>query len=113
MLLVVIGITIAFFILLYKRNDNYKFSKTMLILFGVSVLANVSLSHNHIYSLIPGIHDGIGISNTIAYSIITDNVQWSADLFKRVYNYSTIVSGILLILLLLSFIKESYRTNAG
>jgi hypothetical protein len=118
MLMVFIGlviiIAIVFFVFLHKQAHNYKFSKTILILFIVSVLANVSLAQNYTQSLIPGIEDGIGISNKLAYYIITDEGwgnYWSRDLFYRAYDYSITISGIIIILFIISLFLESKRKN--
>lgn len=110
----VIFITMVLLVFLYKRSDKFKFSKTLLVPFMVSILANVSLAQNYSQSLIPGIQDGIGISNKLAYYIITDDgwgINWSKELFKRVYDYSIIISGIIIILFILVLLIESKLKN--
>lgn len=110
----VIIIAILLFVFLHKQADKYKFSKTILILLMVSVLANVSLAQNYTQSLIPGIEDGIGISNKLAYYIITDDGwgnYWSKELFYRAYDYSITVSGIIIILFIILLFMESKRKN--
>ncbi len=108
----VIIMVIVYFVYLLKQSDNYKFSKMILIIFLFSILANVSLAQNYTQSLIPGIQDGIEISNKLAYWIITDESwgsHWSKALFRTAYNYSTVVAGITLILFSVSLMKESKR----
>ncbi len=93
----VIITVIVYFVSLIKQSDNYKLSKTILIIFLFSILANVSLAQNYTQSLIPGIQDGIGISNKLSYWIITDagwGSHWSKELFKTAYNYSNAVAGM-------------------
>jgi len=99
--IVVVGI----FIYLSRLSDDFRFSKSMLILSLFSIAANISLAQNYNQSLIPGANDGIGISNQIAYWIITDKnwgQNWSVELFKNFYDISSIV----LILAIIIFVAS-------
>jgi len=105
-LIVVIGL----FIYLSSLTDNFKFSKTMLVLALLSITANISLAQNYTHSLVPGVNDGIGISNRIAYWIITDDNwgnRWSVELFKMFYDRSSILLLLVIILFVLSLVVET------
>jgi len=69
------------------------------------------LAQNYTKSLIPGVHDGIGISNKIAYWIITDDHTWSAELFLNYYDRSTTLLIIAILLFVFSIVIES-RLNS-
>jgi len=113
MMVFVISILIIswLYIYLYKISDNFKFSKTTLIFLLLSITANISLAQNYTKSLIPGVHDGIGISNKIAYWIITDDHTWSAELFLNYYDRSTTLLIIAILLFVFSIVIES-RLNS-
>jgi len=100
---------ILFLVLCRYRNKN-KFSHPILALLIFSVIASTSLAQNYTNSLISGIHDGIGISNTVASWIITDSGwgrQWTVSLFKSAYDISALISVVLLILYLIVFAVEA------
>ncbi|MCB8817497.1 hypothetical protein [Desulfosporosinus shakirovi] len=107
---VLIIVVVGLFIYLSSLTDNFKFSKTMLVLSLVSIMANISLAQNYTHSLLPGVHDGIGISNKIAYWIITDDDwrnRWSVELFKMFYDRSAILLILVISMLVLSIVIES------
>ena len=100
----------VFIVILRKKSDKLKsYSQPTLVLFLFSLLINVSLAQNYTTSLIPEGHDGIGISNFLAYLVITDEVRWSIELFKNYYNISSIVSFFLLILYVVLLIVEKNK----
>jgi hypothetical protein len=73
-----------------------KFSKAFLVLVLFSIIVNISLAQNYTQSLIPEVNDGIGISNDLAYWAIGEG-GWSIEQFRTVYNGSTTLSIILVI----------------
>ena len=90
---------VGLFSFLSRLTDSFKFSKTILVLALLSITANISLAQNYSHSLVPGVNDGIGISNRIAYWIITDDNwgnRWSVELFKTFYDRSSILLLIVL-----------------
>jgi hypothetical protein len=106
----VIIIIIGLFIYLSRISDHFKFSKTTLVMLLFSIIANVSLAQNYTHSSIPGAWDGIGISNKIAYWIITDSdwgMRWSVELFKKFYETSVTVMILVTILFVLSMVLET------
>jgi TRAP-type C4-dicarboxylate transport system permease large subunit len=103
-------VVVGLFIYLSRLSDNFKFSKTMLVFSLLSITANISLAQNYTHSLVPGAHDGIGISNKIAYWIITDDEwgnRWSVELFKTFYDRSSILLILVIILLVFSIVIET------
>ena len=101
---------VGLFIFLSRLTDSFKFSKTMLVLALLSITANISLAQNYTHSLVPGVNDGIGISNKIAYWIITDDNwgnRWSVELFKTFYDRSSIILLLVIILLVISIAVET------
>lgn len=82
----------------------------MLVLSLLSITANISLAQNYTHSLVPGVHDGIGIANKIAYWIITDDDwgnRWSVELFKTFYDRSSSLLILVIILFVLSIVVET------
>ena len=82
-----------------KRDVANLHSKSILFILLISIIINISLAQNYTNSQIP--NDGIGISNTLAYLIITDDGWgrfWSVEVFRSAYNISTRVTIGLLIL---------------
>jgi hypothetical protein len=67
------------------------FSKGVGIAIGLSLIAAVCLAQNYSQSLIPGIQDGIAISNMVSYWIIGED-GWSQELFKQWFVGFTIIS---------------------
>ena len=97
----------VFIVLILDINKMIKFSSSILILLLFSVIANVALAQNYTQSLIPEANDGMGISNKLAYMIIGE-VRWSHELFQSMYNDSTIISIVLLIVYLLILVLEKF-----
>lgn len=85
------------FVYLLRLSDNFKFSKTTLILLLLSIIANISLAQNYTNSLISNANDRISVSNKISYWIITDHdwgMTWSVELFKKFYEISSTVRSL-------------------
>jgi hypothetical protein len=110
LLICVIAAVIIAVILHKKLKLHFSFSIVLLGLFGLSTVSAVCLSQNYTQSLVPGINDGIGISNPIAYLIIGER-QWSSILFKEYFDMSVYLTLIFLILLIASIIIESIRAK--
>lgn len=111
-----VGLVLVFVALLlfylYRQADSLKFTKTVLPLLILSIMANISLAQNYTQSLIPGANDGIGISNFMASWIITDSGwgdSWSVELFKKAYDTSMGVSLIVLLSFVVSMVMEKNR----
>lgn len=104
----VLLISISLLIYLNRRWDRYFLAKTILFVLFTSVIVDVSLYHNYTQSLVPGLYDGIGISNIIAYQFFPDH-SWSIEFFKRRYDQSIVVSIILLIALIGMYFTERFK----
>ncbi|ALC92787.1 hypothetical protein AM500_12665 [Bacillus sp. FJAT-18017] len=72
------------------------FSKGVGIAIAISLIAAVCLAQNYSYSLIPGIEDGIAISNLVSYWIIGED-GWSQGLFRQWFEGFTIISLLFII----------------
>ncbi len=105
---------VAWLLLLYITSEKpTRWSKGVLVLFLFSMFINVALSQNYIASLIPN-SEGIGISNPLAYWVIGEDnwaQRWSPQLFRAVYDASTLASmGLLFLYAVLLIIEESKRS---
>lgn len=106
----VLGCLALLLFYLHRQGDNFKFTKTILSLLSLTIIANVSLAQNYTQSLIPGAQDGIGISNFLASWIITDSSwgkSWSIELFKNAYDTSLRVSLVVFLLFVASMVGET------
>lgn len=109
--LLVLILNVVFCFILWRKSDPLKLTKPLLVTLLISLISNVSLAQNYTHSLIPGANDGIGISNFLAYWIITDETTWSVQLFKFFYTASTIISTALVILLVFVFLFEREHSS--
>lgn len=101
----------VFFAFLYRKTDKpRKYSKGTLVLLLLSIIVNVALAQNYTESLLPfPVNDGIGISNSLAFLVIGDE-NWSKELFKLAYAYSTAISvGLLVIYAILLVIEKNQK----
>jgi len=96
--------------LFWKRRVPYPFSRLILLMLIFSVLATGAFGQNYGQSMIPGIYDGIGISNKLAYFIIGED-GWSQELFGAYYEgfmtASLVLMGLYIVALLLE--ANQYR----
>lgn len=104
----VVLISVILLIFLKGRRDRYCLFKAVLFMLLASVIANINLYHNYTQSLVPGLYDGISISNVIAYQFFPDH-SWSIEFFKRRFDQSVIVSVILLIALIGLYLVEQFK----
>ena len=81
--------------LLRRAGVARAYSKTALLAIALSLAAAVSLGQNYTASLIPGVNDGIGISNRFAYWIIGEG-QWSVGRFRTMFEWS--IAAVLLLI---------------
>ncbi|WP_459930393.1 hypothetical protein [Desulfosporosinus burensis] len=79
-----------------RLQHKFRFFDPLLPLIILSVIASLSLGTNYTAAAIPSLNDGIGIHNFLAYWIIGED-NWSIALFKNYFEYSLVVSIILLI----------------
>jgi len=105
---VVVFISALILMCLKRRKDRYYLVKAITFALIASVIANISLYHNYTQSLVPGLYDGISISNVVAYRFFPDH-SWSTELFKRRYNQSIVVSVILLIFSIGLYLMERFK----
>jgi hypothetical protein len=82
-----------------------KFSTAVLLLLLFSILSNIALAQNYTQSVIPEANDGIGISNSLAYFLISED-RWSIELFQSAYNFSTAISNVLLLFYMITLITR-------
>lgn len=103
-------VIVAFFlvIILYKKKIRFSFSIVLLVLLGISLVSSICLAQNYTQSLVPGINDGIGVSNSLAHLIIGER-QWSTQLFRSYFDVSVYITLIILLLLTASVIIESMK----
>lgn len=95
--LLFITVLFIFFMFILYRNTTYKkYSKGFLVLLLFSIIVNTALSQNYTENLIPNI-EGYSVSNFLSYWIIGED-RWSTGLFRKAYNFSTIITIALLII---------------
>ena len=91
--------------LVFAIQKKVKFSTALLPVLLFSIVANVALAQNYTQSLIPEANDGMGISNPLAYFLISDD-RWSPELFRSAYNISTTITILFLIIYSLALVLE-------
>jgi hypothetical protein len=82
----------------------------ILITILLSLIANLCLAQNYTTSLIPGIHDGIGISNPVARLVIGED-GWSKDLFKNYFVNSVYLTIVLVAAFAVTYFLEAKRSG--
>ena len=92
--------------LLFKKMIKYSAALMPFVLF--SILANVALAQNYTQSLIPGVNDGVGVSNTLASFLIPED-KWSQELFHSLYEGSIIITLVLVLLYLICLLLEGIK----
>ncbi|GGM38510.1 hypothetical protein GCM10011351_25740 [Paraliobacillus quinghaiensis] len=97
MLLVIFGLSKFFSV---KRP----LTLTLIVGLVISTISTISLWLNYKGSF--GEQDGIAISNKISYWIITDGTRWSQDLFMDYFIYAFVVSILIVLLMLISFLAN-------
>jgi len=105
---------VIFIVILYivfrKANVPYPLSRMLLILLMFSILSTSCLGQNYTQSLIPGIYDGISVSNSVAFFILGDD-QWSHEKFERYYDVSLTASLLLMAFYIIALLWESMRNK--
>ncbi len=99
-------------VVLGKRIFRAKHACTAGVMFltCVSALSSICLSQNYILSVTPGYHDGIGISNPIAYWIIGEGV-WTPGRFEQYFTNAITITLFLLLLSSAFYLWESRLAN--
>lgn len=82
------------------------YSRGIVLSTGLSLLTTVCLGVNYSQSLIPNVHDGIGIANRLAYWIIGED-GWSIHLFKKYFDRSVYFTLFLLLVYPLVLLTET------
>jgi len=77
-------------------KEKFRLFNALLPLVLFSLIVSISLGVNYTAAAIPSINDGIGIHSFLAYWVIGED-GWSVDLFKSYFDYSLIISIVLLI----------------
>lgn len=111
MLLFYVGIAILFFflfVLFKKAGVSSPFSRIALLSTLFSMLATVCLAQNYTASLIPGMQDGISISNTLAYYLIGED-GWSQEKFRTAFQYAVVSSILCLMLYIAASVQDSRK----
>lgn len=106
----VLVVVLLVYILLRKAGVSYPLSRILLLSLIFSVLATACLGQNYTQSLIPGIEDGIGVSNTLAYFIMGDD-GWSHETFKSYFDGFLTTSFILIALYIIALLWESSKNK--
>lgn len=109
MLLFYAALALVFLLIitLFKRAGVAKpYSSLMLIATLFSVISTVCLAENYIQSLVPGIQDGISVSNPLAYYWIGDD-RWTHAKFQAAFEYGVLASVLCLTAYIAATILES------
>ncbi len=101
-------IVLLIYLLFKKAGVAYPLSRVLLVALIFSVLATACLGQNYTTSLIPGVHDGIAVSNSLAFFIMGDD-GWSHEQFERYFDGFLTASLILMVLYLAALLWESRR----
>ena len=104
-IIAVVIILIIYNMVVYKKTNRIKLSKSILIALLFSILINIQLAVNYLIPIEK--YDGIGIANKVSYWLIGDE-GWSTKLFEDFFYKSTIISFILLFLYLIFLIIEEF-----
>lgn len=92
--------------LLFKYSRlSHPFSRAVLMLIILNVIASICLLENIVQNQNPVLNDGIGITNSLAYLIIGED-GWSHELFKSAFDQSIFMTKILLAVYLILLITE-------
>jgi hypothetical protein len=108
--LFILVVVLLVYILLRKAGVSYPLSRILLLSLIFSVLATACLGQNYTQSLIPGIEDGIGVSNKLAYFIMGDD-GWSHEKFKSYFDGFLTTSFILMALYIIGLLWESSQNR--
>ncbi len=91
-----------------KIGVDEVYAKGTLLLLVLSLLANIVLSQNYTQSLIPGVSDGIAISNQITYWIIGED-GWSQEHFQKAFKVSMVFSFVFVVAYVVAILLEKIR----
>lgn len=106
----VLVVVLLVYILLRKAGVSYPLSRILLLSLIFSVLATACLGQNYTQSLIPGIHDGISVSNSLAFFIMGDD-GWSNEKFRSYFDGFLTASLILMALYIIALLWESNQNR--
>lgn len=101
---IIVCILVGLF-LKYMKVD-YPFSRAVLVLIVLNLVAGISLVENISQNQRPEINGGIGLTNGLTKLIISED-GWSHELFKKAFDQSILFTMILLFVYFIILIAES------
>lgn len=105
--LLTVCIALLLVLVLFKKcGVTRPFSRLVLLSLLFCVLATACLGVNYVQSLLPGLQDGIAVSNTLA-SFIVGEEQWSQEIFFQYFEGFMTTSMILMALYIIALMWES------
>ena len=105
-LLVLYGIIAGYFI----SKRRMRMSQSIIPMLAFSILASVALAQNYSQSLIPGVYDGIGISNFLAAFLLPDD-YWSKEMFLETFELYLGISIVLILIYFICVIVEKIKSS--
>ncbi|RNB83892.1 hypothetical protein EDM59_15355 [Brevibacillus nitrificans] len=108
--LLTVCIALLLVLVLFKKcGVTRPFSRLVLLSLLFCVLATACLGVNYVQSLLPGLQDGIAVSNTLAAFIVGEE-QWSQEKFFQYFEGFMATSVILMGLYIIALMWE-FRTR--
>ncbi|MDR7314695.1 hypothetical protein [Brevibacillus nitrificans] len=105
--LLTVGIAFLLVFVLFKKfGVTRPFSRLALLSLIFCVLATACLGVNYVQSLLPGLQDGIAVSNALASFIIGED-QWSHEKFLQYFEGFMATSVLLMVFYIIALIGES------
>lgn len=111
-LLTVLIVVPLILFLFHKAGVAYPFSRLLLLALIFCVLATSCLGINYTQSRIPGLQDGIAVSNSLAYFIMGDD-RWSHKKFYDYFDAFLVASFVLMVLYILALLWESRKNQSS
>lgn len=101
-ILIIYGIIAGVFI----SKKKMKMSQAVVPMMAFAILSSVALGQNYTMSVIPGIHDGIGVSNFLAALLLPEN-GWTKEMFQSNFELYLGISIVLILFYLVAVLIES------
>jgi hypothetical protein len=108
--LFVLVVIILIYVLFRKTGVSYPLSRILHLLLIFCVLATACLGQNYTQSLIPDIHEGISVSNSLAFFIMGDD-KWSHEKFKSYFDGFLTASLVVMALYIIALLWESNQNR--
>lgn len=103
-ILIIYGIIAGVFI----SKKKMKMSQAVVPMMAFAILSSVALGQNYTMSVIPGIHDGIGVSNFLAALLLPlPENGWTKEMFQSNFELYLGISIVLILFYLVAVLIES------